>query len=307
MIHILGIVMPIFLIMAVGFVLKRTGMMDGDFISSANRLIYHVFLPVLVFEKIARSNFTELFNPAPVGVLLGTILIMSGLGFLYARMLKIPTASAATFTNNVFRANYAYIGLPVCFYALGEEGLALASILLAFVVPLVNVLSIITMNLGRLSEIKIKTLFAEVLGNPIVLAALAGIAFVLSGWQMHDILGRTLSTLSSVTLPLALLAMGAAMNINGLRGNVITTGSAVVMKLILFPLITYILLNMVNGSLALWDKVVILMGASPSAMVNYVLSVEMDGDSELANSIIVGTTIVSIITFAVWMHLLGVD
>jgi len=57
MIHIMSIVMPIFLIMAVGFVLKRTGMIDGHFISSANRLIYIVFLPVLVFEKIARSNY----------------------------------------------------------------------------------------------------------------------------------------------------------------------------------------------------------------------------------------------------------
>ena len=281
--------------------------MDEDFISSANRLIYHVFLPVLVFEKIALSNFTELFNPAPVGVLLGTILIMSVLGFLYARMLKISTASVATFANNVFRANYAYIGLPICFYALGEEGLALASILLAFVAPLVNVLSIVTMNLGRLSEIKVKTLVIEVMVNPIVLAALAGIAFALSGWQMHAILGNTLSTLSSITLPLALLAMGATININGLRGNIFTTGSAVVMKLILFPLISFILLNLVNGSSALWDKVVILMSASPSAMVNYVLAAEMDGDFELANSIIVGTTIVSIITFAVWMHLLGVD
>jgi len=257
--------------------------------------------------KRSPDQITELFNPVPICVLLGTIIIMSIMGLLYARLLKIPAAAAATFANNVFRANYAYIGLPVCFYALGEEGLAIASISLAFVVPLVNVLSIVTMNFGRLDEIKVKTIIIEVLGNPIILAAMAGITFALSGWQMFVFLERTLSTMSSITLPLALLTMGAAININGLKGNVLTTSSAVVLKLIIFPLISCILFNMVNGHSGLWEKVVILMGASPSAMVNYVLAAEMNGDSELANSIIVGTTIISVITFAVWMHLLGVD
>lgn len=303
---ILAICMPIFIVIILGNILLRFKLIDHNFINSSNKLVMDVFLPVLLFYEITKSNFNEVFSYKHVIILLGAIIIMFLISFPLAKLLKLPKTTTRTFVSNNFRANAAFIGLPVCFYAFGNQGLSIASIYIAFMVPINNILGIMAHNTGgyRISEIKeiIKTTFL----NPLIIACILGIIFSVLGISVPAFINRTFSILSGVALPLALLGIGVNINIEHLSGNkkIITISS--LMKLVFLPLIAFVIFKLFAiGNFGLLEKVAIILLASPSAQVNYIFASAMEGDADLASGGIIFSTVLSALSFVGWIGIMS--
>lgn len=303
---ILAICMPIFIVIILGNILLRLKLIDHDFIYASNKLVMNVFLPVLLFYEITKSNFNEVFSYKHVIIVLSAILIMFLISFPFARLLKLSKETTRTFVSNNFRANAAFIGLPVCFYAFGSQGLSIASIFIAFLVPINNILGIIAHSTGSYKFSDIKEIIKSTFLNPLIIACILGIIFSVLVIPVPEFINRTFSILSGVALPLALLGIGVNTNIEHLRGNKNVIAICSVMKLVGLPLIAFIMFKFFTGeSFGMLEKVAIVLLASPSAQVNYIFAAAMEGDPDLASGGIIFSTVLSALSYIFWIALMS--
>ncbi len=305
MLDIIAVILPIFLVIMLGFILNKARWLNEGFITTSNQLIFYVFFPVFLFHNIASSNFKENFSLIPIIVLISTTLVVFFLGFIVAKLLKLNIHQTGTFVMDSFRGNIGYIGMAVCLYVYGQEGLTAAGIVIAFATPLVNILSIVALGAASSSSFKLSTITKDTLLNPLIIACLAGIAVSLSGIALPLFINGTLAIVSDITLPLALIAIGATMNINQIRGSRLVIASSTAIKIILLPALAYITFLLL-GDTSITAKATVILLACPSAAVTYVVAQSMGGDPDLANATIVISTIASIFTFVLWLQVLGV-
>lgn len=305
MLKIFLLVLPIFLVLLTGNLLMRLNLMTADFISVASRLIFNVCLPVLLFYKISASRFDEVYSPMLILTMGAAITLMFALSFAAAYLLRLPKRSAGTFAMNNFRANYAYMGLPVCFYAYGEQGLAIASIFMAFIVPYVNMLSVLALSLSAAKAFDRNLFLKNTLLNPIAVSCLIGIGFSVFSIPVPAVIATTLDIISGITLPLSLFAIGATTNMALLRGSIGTVAISTALKLIGLPLLALLFLKAAGTPVTLPDKVMIIMLSAPCATINYVLASVMEGDTDIASGTIVASTLLSILSFVGWLHYLS--
>lgn len=165
MFEILSIILPVFLIILTGNLLMKMKLFNSEFVAASNQSVYYVFLPLLMFYNIAVSDFKQVFSPANILIMISVTIIVFAGGFLVARLCKLPGGMRGTFVMNSFRSNLAYIGLPVCFYAFGEHGLAVAIILMGFASPVINILAVLSMVLGNRKSFNYRMLLKETMGN----------------------------------------------------------------------------------------------------------------------------------------------
>lgn len=306
MLKIFLLVLPIFLVLLLGNLLMRLNLMTTDFIRVASRLIFNVCLPVLLFYKISASRFDEVYSPVLILTMGAAVTLMFALSFAAAYVLRLPKKSAGTFAMNNFRANYAYMGLPVCFYAFGEQGLAIASIFMAFIVPYVNMLSVLALSLSAAKTFDGRLFLKNTLLNPIAVSCLLGIGFSVFSIPVPTVISTTLDIISGITLPLSLFAIGATTNMALLRGSIGTVAISTALKLIGLPLLALLFLKAAGTPVTLPDKVMIIMLSAPCATINYVLASVMEGDTEIASGTIVASTLLSILSFVGWLHYLSI-
>lgn len=307
MLNVVEIVIPIFFVMAVGFILFRKGMLDKSFVETSNKVVYNICLPALLFVKIAQSDFSKVFNLSIVLLMLSIVIIIFLLAYPISKVFHIPEKMKSTFIVGGFRGNYAYMGLPVCFYAYGQDGVVIASLLIAFVTPLVNVCSVAALVIfGGCEGRSIKQVLVETFLNPLTLACLAGLIIALCRIPLPFFFTRSIEIVGDLALPLALFCIGTSIRLDSLKGAGVPVMVGVGIKLVLMPLLTFWGMKMLGMEIGVMGKVLILLMGSPTAAATYVLAATLGGDKETASAMIVATTIGSIISYAFWLQLLGV-
>ncbi len=299
------IVLPVFLVIFLGSALKRFKLLDDSFLYQTNRLVYIVFLPILLFYKIGKADFSNYFD-APL-VIGSSLIIFAGftLSYLYATWRKHPPAVKGSFSQGSFRGNLAYIGLAICLNAYGEEGLTRAGILMGFLVPVLNFFAILALILPHKKDRESKSpgWFSQLALNPLIIASFLGIAWSFWKLPIPVILDRSLSITTGLALPLALLAIGGSFSMNRMKGDLKLAGLASFIKLLLLPLFTYLLLNVMGvGGSSL--GIGVLIAGTPAATATYIMAHQMKGDAELAGSIVMLSTLASALTYTFLLILL---
>jgi len=305
MAEILKTILPIFVIILLGWSLRRLEFMQEGFLKPANRLVYYVAIPAMIFREIAEAEFLQHFSLVLVATTLVPLLIVAVVGFILVRGIKLPPYRVGSFLQCSFHGNLGYIGLAVAFYFLGDEGFTRASILAGFVMLLQNFLAVVSLSrFNKEPDQKISTLslVRRVLLNPVIISAMAGMAFSLTGLDLPVILDRSLKILSGMALPLALLVIGNSISFAQLQQQLQLTALIGVLKLVLLPAIGLVLFHIVDLQRIEFLPALILL-ASPTATISYVMASEMAGDAEMATAAISVTTLVSAVTFILWLSL----
>ncbi len=304
--NILLIVLPVFLVIGLGCCLKWTGLVDSSFVFGLNRLVYYIALPALLFYKIALADFSASFNGRLLVGMLATVFLAFLLSYGFAVLRSYPPEVRGSFCQGAFRGNLAYIGLAIVFNAYGEEGLAAAGILLGFMVPFFNLLAIIALLLPhRHNEQRMGALFwlRQLCYNPLIIASFVGILWSFLQLPMPQVLDRSLDIITGMTLPLALLAIGASFSLERLRGDLVKAVLAASIKIVWLPLITAIVLLFLGISgrdLAIG----VIFAGTPTATAAYIMAQQMKGDAELSGSIIMLSTVFSIFSYTIALYVL---
>ncbi|WP_432696738.1 AEC family transporter [Marinobacterium sp. YM272] len=294
-----NIVAPIFLIMFIGYFLVRMGVFNENFVNVGSRFVFTVTLPTLVFLSIARMDYHATFNPAMLLFVLVATLISFGLiWWLGKRWIDSPE-DLASFIQGAFRSNYGIIGLAVSFNLFGQAGLAEASLILALVIPMYNVLAIIclTVPLQKSGGMDVMKTAYQIIRNPLIIAVIIALPFSYFGLELPHIAERTARYFADITLPLALLTIGGSLNMKSLRSTSSTAFWATLTKLVLLPLILVPLAWLFGFSGQDMVMMMVLFGC-PSAAAGFVMAKAMGANAQLAANIILTTTLGSVVTLS---------
>ena len=304
--HIVLIVLPVFLVIGLGVGLRRTSLVGNDFLFALNRLVFYVALPALLFHKISSAEFSASFNVMLLAGLLAALLLTAVFSYLFGRLRGYQDTKIGAFSQGAFRSNVAYIGIAISYNAYGDEGLAIASLLTGFVVPVLNCLSVIVLLLPHRNgaDGSRRGPWLQQLGlNPLIIASLAGVAWSLAGVPKPAVLDRTLEIVTGMALPLALLSIGASFSLNRLRGDLRTVAAATLFKVFFMPLLAVIVLLLLGVHGRELGIGFVLAGA-PTAAAAFVMAQQLRSDAELSASIIMVSTLCSLFTYSVGFYLL---
>jgi predicted permease len=296
-------------VVAAGVVLRRYRFLDGGFIDAANSLVYYILLPALLFHEIGGTDFRQAFSgPLVVGGYAATLATFL-LAFLASRALGLGPSETGTFVQGSFRANLAYVGLPIVFSAVGPAGLRKAGILLGLIVPLLNGLSIVALmtphGAGRGEGVATTAsrIGGQIATNPIILACLAGIVWSVLGLPLPGMIDRTFRLLTPATLPLSLLCLGGSFSFERARKGFAVAGLAAFLKGVVLTGIGIALYRWMGVSGDDLRIGAIMLGC-PTAVVTYVMAARLQGDTDLAGTIVIVSTAAAVVTITGWLFLL---
>ncbi len=292
---ILNHLFPVFALLALGSLLRRTHTTTEAFLAVSDRLVYFIFFPALLFWKLggAPPNLADDLNLALAAN--AAVLCVYGLSTACIVAAEIGAFQAGSFSQSCFRIN-TYIGMAVSISAFGEEGGRRFAVLIGLTIPILNVLSVGTLiwfGSRRPSAAKrITQTLRALLLNPLILGCLAGIAYGRLTSGFPPFIDNTLRLASSVTLPLALLSIGGMLTLQGVRSHWRLAFLASFFKLAVLPTLGYFWLHGF-GVQGLSFSVGMLYFALPTSTALYILSAQLHSDTELASTAIAFSTLLA--------------
>ena len=225
MVEVANILLPIFAVIALGAVLRYSGFASIQVFQHTNRLVYWIGIPAYLFYKTADSKLQGDAAVRVFGVLFGAMVVTIALAYLVARLLQLQATSTSAFVHGAFRSNLVYVGLPVVFLALAARGYeqlpelqATAVISIALLVPIYNAAAVLVLvggHEGGREQLpkRLRELVTRLVTNPLILSCVAGLVVLALGWTLPQPIRQTCETLGDMTTPLALLGIGAALNV----------------------------------------------------------------------------------------------
>ena len=299
------VVFPLAIKLLLGFVIRKTNLLSLAAFKEFNKLIFTLFLPILLFNNIYHSEITEDFNGKLIVFAISTLIILFMIFMIIIPKLEKVNAKRGVIIQAVSRSNFILFGIPVAQSLYGDASLGEATILVSFVVPLINILSVVALESFRNQKINIKKIMRGIITNPLIIASISAYIFVIAHITIPPILVKPIAELAAIATPIALIILGGSVSFHAIKDNKIQLTLSIAGKLIFAPLVgitAAILFGFRNESLV----ILMAMFASPTAVSSYSMALNMDGDAELAGLIIVFTTFLSIISlFLITLALLA--
>ena len=288
------LLLPDFLLIALGALLVRTPALPRALWAGVERLVYLVLFPALLFGAIAR-NPLSLSSAAPLA---GLALALTGAGITLALALRafrgVDAALHASGAQTAFRFN-TYVALALAERLAGGPGVAWMALLVAVAVPLANVGAV--WPLARQGGHGFARQLAR---NPLILATVAGLLFNASGLTLPAMAQVTLTRLGAAALPLGLMAVGAGLQLGALRLAPGLAAALLGIRHAVLPALALLLLWQ-TGLERPQQAVVMAFASLPTASSAYVLAVRMGGNGPYTAGLVTVSTLLGMATLPLWL------
>ena len=295
---VIDLLAPLFLIIALGALLQRGGMLGLPVVAGINRLLYWVGLPAAVFHALVSSQSSGRGAGALLLVMMVATSATAALAWWGGPLLGVKPAARGTFTQGAFRSNLSFIALPLL---LSVPGVPIGPTMLTFAPMLVlnNAVAVwvLLASQQQAGQNMLRSIGKGIVSNPIIIASLAGLAARLIGWAPPVAIESTLQSLGRMALPLALLCIGAALMTVPVKGNRRLPLLAAAMKVVLSPTIGYGLGRVLGLDAAAILSLLICL-ACPTAAVSHTMVKQMGGDEGMAATTVVYASLASAVALA---------
>jgi predicted permease len=301
--QILATIVPVFVVIFLGLFARKIGFITDVFIEHANRIVYYIAIPVMIFSSISKATLKTQLNLPVIAICLLSMIVCTIIVWGFSLYFKIRASQAGSFIQSSFHCNLGYIGLAMVFYYLDDDGFVRAAIIAGFMMILQNLMGVVVLQFHRNSKgsrLNGFDMLKKTMTNPVVLSALAGILFSLTGLKMPIIVDRSLEILKGMALPLALIIIGASLSFEKLKPRLRLALIAGLVKIMMLPAIGYVLFILFKIQLFDYLPGLILL-ASPTATIAYIMGTQMEGDPDLAAAAISISTTLSSLTYGIWM------
>ena len=303
-------VAPIIIMVAIGYFLKRIGFIGSDFAKMANRLVFHVFLPAMLFLNVYRIE--------NIGAMDFSFVIYAAAMLIAVFLLALPAVVALTKSTSrrgvllqaSFRSNYALVGIPLAESLFGNEGVTVATLLSAVFIPMLNILAVISLSVfSDKGKASVKKILIDILKNPLIESILVGLfalavraIFVKCGiaFRLSDIspIYAVLEYLSRIATPIALLVLGAQFEFSAVAEmkKEITFGT--LMRTAIVPSLGIGVAYFAFGNVFSGAHFAAFVAAfaTPVAVSSVPMAQEMGGDATLAGQMVVWSTLFSVVS-----------
>ncbi len=320
-------IFPILLLIIIGYILRRVGILNDSFIVTGNKFVFNICLPVMLFVNVYDI---EGLNTIKVDIVIYTVFavcLLFLLSFIAARSTRIPERKGVVM-QCVYRSNYAIIGLPLANALGGAEAMAVAAIVSAFLIPLYNTFAVISLTIFmRNSEgkkIDLKNILKGVVTNPLIIGVVLGLLCLGLRQLQANCLGRTLFSLSrdtkfiyttldnikAITSPLALILLGGQFQFSAVGGMFKEILVGTLWRTILAPVIgiglAFVLsryTSLLSCGISEYPALIAVFG-SPVAVSSAIMASGMKNDGQLATQLVVWTSLLSIFTLFITICLM---
>ena len=292
------LLLPDFLLIVCGFLVCRFTSLNRPVWDSAERLVYYLLFPVLLFNSILKSPLQP-GSTLRLG-LTGLAILASGIVLAYAlgRVPGIDARRHAAGAQVAFRFN-SYVGLALAERLGGAQGLTWMALIVAFCVPLSNIGAV-----WPLARHGGQPYLRELLRNPLILGTLAGLIANLAGLELPEALGTGLQRIGLAALPLGLMAVGAGLQTGGIRAAPGLAAALLAIRHVALPLVALALIALL-GLPRRQAVIVLAFAALPTASSCYVLAARMGGDAGFVAGLVTTSTLLGMVSLPLWLALLG--
>jgi len=290
-----------FVMLALGFFLRRTGVVDEKSLGVINRLCFKVFLAVNVYYNIYKVNIAEVLDWKLLITAVLSQFVILGLSVLSSSAVEKDRKRMGALAHGMFHTNFVIFGTLIGTALCGEGNIGGIVLLIAVIVPLQNVLSVFLLEYCRQSNgISIGTTVMNALKNPYVIAAVLGFLTQLLHIHYPEMIANIFRDLGRCGTPLALIAMGGLFNFASVSENARDITAGCLVRLVIIPALLI--------PLAVWlgfrgSELVALMCIffAPCATSSFNLACAMDSDADLTSQLIVFTSLFSLVTIFIWI------
>ena len=299
----IAVILPLCVMMASGYVMRKCGVLDDHANTLINKLIYRLFLPMLLFWNSYSSNLATDFDI--------WLVLFCVIGVLVIFFASIPLANKSeqtperrsVFVQGILRSNITMFGLPVMTLLYAQTGSSIISILLVFVIPLLNILGVLIFEIYCAKQVNWYVVAFRILKNPLIIALVLGILANLLHISIMDSVLVSIKSMGSVVTPLAFVNLGGSMKLASISKNWRTLSKMVPARILICPLVMVgagIILGWRNEALAS----ILLMFGCPTAVASIAFTQELGGDVELASDQVLFSTVLSVLTVFLFIFVL---
>lgn len=286
---------PVFATLLLGAFFRRLALPKAEFWALAEPFIYFILLPALLIHKLALADIGG-FALLPLAAAIGfTLVLTSAALWLCKRFWRTSAASFTSLYQGGIRFN-TYIGLACCAQLFGDQGVLIAAVLMAIMIPSLNLLCVLVFQISlHKTAFSWKKFTINLAKNPLILACFIGVILNISGIGLPLGSDQILKLLGQAALPLGLLAVGAALSPKVLLNHGYLIISNSLFKLVIMPVIAVMVAYLLDLP-QLMASVLILFCALPTATSAYILARQLEGDADLMAALITGQTLLAFIS-----------
>ncbi len=297
---------PVFLLMLLGYILKVLKVADKRGFDVVNKLVFKVFLPVLLFYNIYKTETAAAFDIKLIIFTVVSILVIFILGYFSVFGLSRENAKRGVMLQGFFRTNFAILGVPLVSYICGDSAKGLASLMVAVIVPFFNILAVIALERfrGGRNKVNIWHLLKGIITNPLIIGCVLGVIFVYYKIPLPYLIEKSVIDISSVATPLAIIALGAGFEFSGMGGYFREISIVMLARLVVIPLIVLsaaIFCGFTGEAIAC----LLITFGGPIAVSSFVMSQQMGGDEKLSAQLIVISSALCLFTLFFWIFALN--
>ncbi len=291
-----GIVLPLFVLIGLGYFLSRINLFNDNFLRIANKACFRVFLPTMLFYNISQADFSSTFDFRLIAFSLIVCIIIFVLLYLIVPRCVADEDKQGVIIQGIFRNNFLLFGIPVCQNIYGLEGAIIASVVAAFTVPLNNIMAVICLSkFNSKHQYTPKKILLEIITNPLVIGGLLGILFASTGIKLPALIEKPISQISALATPFALIVLGGGFKITKAATDIRYLVSTTFLRLVVYPAVT-LPVAVYLGFKGMAYAALIALFAAPISVSSYTMSQHFDVDYDLAGELVVFSTIFSIFT-----------
>ncbi|MBM6551180.1 AEC family transporter [Marinomonas ostreistagni] len=296
-------ILPVFLLLLMGALLQRQRFPFEGFWQGVDKLVYWCLFPALLFTKTSVIDFSNPMLSRYAMTLVGAMACTALFVFVLARVIKQPNPTITSMVQAGVRFN-TFVALGFAERLFGTEGLALAVLGAAVLIPSINIFLVIFMvTMHGDKEVSLPKLVSkELVKNPLIMSIVCGISLNLLGLTPIPIVSEMVEMLSRATLPLVLLAVGAGVRLTTIRGVGLPFWISSAGRFLVFPAGILLACHLLGIS-GLAAYVALLFGLVPTAPSGYALARQLGGDAERIAVFITLQTAMSLVTVPVSMAL----
>lgn len=295
----LNSVLPTFILILAGYLSRCAGIIKSEEVGRINAIAFRTFLPVMLFYNICHSDLSSAVRPRLIGFCVLCVFVIYALCVAYVLLFVKDKSKHSVMIQGLYRSNFIIVGLPVVEKLMEGTDLSPVAVLMGIIVPIFNVLAVLTLETFRGNRVKPAKILLEVLENPLIIGSVLGILFLLLGIRLPHALDDALGDIAGIASPLMLFLLGAFFRFESMAHSRKELIEVCLGRLVIIPGI-FLTISYFVGFRGVEFVALLTVFASSTAVSSFTMAQQMGGDSELAGNIVVATSVCCALSLYMW-------
>ncbi|MBQ6389076.1 MAG: AEC family transporter [Mogibacterium sp.] len=298
-----GSVVPSAIYLTIGIILKLCHVVTDEDVKKFTHVVFVALYPFIMFDNLYGKNIAENFNLKLGSYALGFTLFQLIASWFFVKAIEKDNYERGAMIQGMYRSNYVLMGFPIAISLFGKGNVTAVAVIMMLVVPFYNASAVVVFERFRGGKVKIGHIAKRILTNPIIDGGIAALVVMMLEITLPVPVQNAVGALSDSTSPIALILLGAALNLEAFSSDRRKIALCVAAKLVVFPalgIIGAVLLGFRDVPLI----ALTLMVATPVALASYAMASSMGGNGRLAGELVVVSTLAACFTIPVWLFIL---